>query len=102
MVPRFLLHDDANMSFGGLSGKRKISLWGGVLEGYCRDQEVLYNLKSLLCCGSPFQRFGPLFMRSVKGRNTCAQYGKKTAVKIHHAEKTLQLLAVLGGGGGKI
>jgi hypothetical protein len=37
MVPWFLLHDAADMSIGGVSGKRKFSLWGGMLEGYCRS-----------------------------------------------------------------
>ncbi len=39
----------------------------------------------------------PPFRRSVKGFKTCAQLGKKSAVKVYHAEKTLQLFDVLRG-----
>jgi hypothetical protein len=36
MILRFLLHDAADMSTGGDSGKRKFTLWGRMLKGYCR------------------------------------------------------------------
>jgi hypothetical protein len=49
MVPRFLLHDATDMSAVGVSGKRKFSMWGGMLEGYCRGQEVFCILESTLC-----------------------------------------------------
>jgi hypothetical protein len=37
MGPRFLLHDAADMSIGGVTGKVKFSLWGRMLlEEFCR------------------------------------------------------------------
>ncbi len=33
MVPQFLLHDAAEMSIGGIIGKRKVSLWEGCWRG---------------------------------------------------------------------
>ncbi len=59
MVARFLLYDPSNMSIGGVSGKRKFSIWGGMLEGHCRCQEALCILECLLCRGGPLQRLGP-------------------------------------------
>ncbi len=46
MVPRFLLHGPADMSFVGVGGMRKFSIWGRMLEGY---QEEFCILESLLC-----------------------------------------------------
>ncbi len=36
MVLRFLLHDSSDISIGGVRGKRKLSVWGGVLEWHHR------------------------------------------------------------------
>ncbi len=77
MVPRFPMHDAADMSIGGVSGKRKFSMWGGMLEGYRRSQEAFCIVESLLCRGGPLQCLGPPLWRTVKGRNTCAQLGRK-------------------------
>jgi hypothetical protein len=77
MVARFLLHDPSDMSIGGVGGKRKFSIWHGMLEGHRRCQEAFCSLECLLCRGGPLQRHGPPLRRSVKGRNTCAQLGRK-------------------------
>jgi hypothetical protein len=49
MVHRFLLRDATDKRIGGVSGKRKLSLWGGMLEGYHHGQKALCILESLLC-----------------------------------------------------
>ncbi len=96
IVPWFLLHDIADMSIGGVSDKRKLSLWGGMLEGYRCSQEAFCILESLLCRGGPLQCFGlPLQEISQQVQHLCT-IGQKPAVKIHHAENMLQLLNVLG------
>jgi hypothetical protein len=59
MVFVFLLHDSSDVSIGGVSGKRKLSVWGGVLEWHRRCQEMFGLLESLLIGGSPLQSFGP-------------------------------------------
>jgi hypothetical protein len=98
MVSRFLLHDAADMSIGGISGKRKFSLWGGMLEGHRRGQGAFSILESFLCCSGPLQYFGPLPQEiSQRAQHLCA-IRQKTAVKMHYAGKTLQLLNVLRGG----
>ncbi len=48
MVFGFLLHDSSDVSIGGVSGERKLSIWGGVLEWHRRCQEVFGLLESLL------------------------------------------------------
>jgi hypothetical protein len=48
MVSGFLLHDPSDMGIGGVSGKGKLSIWGGVLEWHHRRQEALCILESLL------------------------------------------------------
>jgi hypothetical protein len=32
MVSRFLLHDPSDISIRGVSGNKKLSIWGGMLE----------------------------------------------------------------------
>jgi hypothetical protein len=59
MVPRFLLHDSTDISIGGVSGKRKFSLWGRMLAGYRCGYEVFCILESLLCRSGSLQHFGP-------------------------------------------
>jgi hypothetical protein len=59
MVFGFLLHDPSDVSIGGLSGKRKLSIWGRVLKWHCRRQEAFGFLESLLSGGGPLQNFGP-------------------------------------------
>ncbi len=59
MVLGFLLHDSSDMGIGGVSGKGKLSIWGGVLKWHRRRQEALGFLKSLLSGGGPLQSFGP-------------------------------------------
>jgi hypothetical protein len=59
MVSRFLLHDPSDMSIGGISGKRKLNIWGGMLEGHRHCEEVFYILECLLCRGGPLQHPGP-------------------------------------------
>jgi hypothetical protein len=67
MVSRFLLHDPSDMSIGGVSGKRKLSIWGGMLEGQRHCQEVFCILDCLLCRGGPLQHPALPLRRSVKG-----------------------------------
>jgi hypothetical protein len=85
-------------SIGGVSCKRKFSLWGSMLEVYRCGQEAFYILESLLCQSDPLQCFRhPL--QEINQRVQClCTFGQKTEEKIYHAEKTLQLLDVLGGG----
>jgi hypothetical protein len=59
MVPRFLLHDLSDIGIRGVSGKGKLSIWGGGLEWHRRSQEALCILESLLSGGSPLECFGP-------------------------------------------
>ncbi len=59
MVFGFLLHDPSDMSIGGVSGKRKLSIWGRVLKWHRRRREALGFLESLLSGGGPLQSFGP-------------------------------------------
>jgi hypothetical protein len=59
MVFGFLLHDSSDVSIGGVSGERKLSIWGGVLEWHRRCQEALCLLESLLSGGGPLHSFGP-------------------------------------------
>jgi hypothetical protein len=83
MVFRFLLHDPSDMGIGGVSGKRKLSSWGGVLEGHCRCQEAFCTLERLLCRSGPLLRFGPSLQKiSQRAQHLCA-IGQKTVVEIH-------------------
>ncbi len=98
MVPRFLLHDTTDMSIGGISGKRKLSLWGGMLEGYHRSQEALCILESLLCRGGPLQRFGqPLQEISQRAQHLCA-IGQKQWQKFTMPRKRCSCLMSWGRG----
>jgi hypothetical protein len=95
MISRFLLHDPSDMGIGGVSGKRKLRGWGGVLEGHHCCQEAFCTLECLLCRSGPLQRFDPFLQEiSQRAQHLCA-IGQKMAVEIHHAEKTLQLFDVL-------
>jgi hypothetical protein len=58
MVSRFLLHDPSDMSIGGVSGERKLSVGGRVLEWHCRHQEAFPVLEGLLSKSGPV-RFCP-------------------------------------------
>ncbi len=77
MVSRFLLQDPSNMRIGGVSGKRKLSIWGGCWRG-SRCQEVFCILERHLCQGGPLQCLGPFppLRRSVKGRNIVRNWAK--------------------------
>jgi hypothetical protein len=71
MVPRFLLHDAAIISIGGVSGKRKL------LRGTTAARRCFAFWKAS-CVGAVHSNVsGPPFRRLDKGRNTCAQFGKK-------------------------
>ncbi len=59
MVARFLLHDPSNMSIRGMSGERKLSIGGRVLEWHLRRQEAFCLLEGDLSGSGPLQRFGP-------------------------------------------
>jgi hypothetical protein len=59
MVLGFLLHDSSDKSIGGVSGERKLSIWGKMLKWHRRRQEAFGSLESLLSGGSPLQSFGP-------------------------------------------
>jgi hypothetical protein len=59
MVFGFLLHDSSDASIGGVSGERKLSIWGEVLEWHGRRQEAFCFLESLLSGGGPLQSFDP-------------------------------------------
>jgi hypothetical protein len=48
-----------DMGTGGISGQRKFSIWGRMLEGYHRRQETFFILECLLCGNGPLQCFGP-------------------------------------------
>ncbi len=79
MVSRFLLHDAADISIGGVSGKRKFSLWDEMSGGY-RHSCIL---ESLLCRSGPFQRLGPPPSRDQSKGATpvrnCAENGSKNS-----------------------
>jgi hypothetical protein len=77
MVPGFLLHDAPDMSIRGVSGKKKFGLRGRMLEGNRRRKEAFCILGSLLCHGSPLQRFGPpLSGDQLKGATPVHNYAK--------------------------
>jgi hypothetical protein len=98
MVSRFLLHDPSHMGIRGVSGKRTLSSSGRVLDGHRHCQEAFCTLECLPCRSGPLQRFGNSLQEiSQRAQYLCAIW-HKTAVKIYHAEKTLQLFDVLGGG----
>jgi hypothetical protein len=59
MVLGFLLHDSSDVSIGGVSGERKLSIRGRVLEWHRCRLEAFGLLESLLSGGGPLQSFGP-------------------------------------------
>ncbi len=59
MVFGFLLHDSSDVSIRGVSGERKLSIWGRVLEWHRHRQEAFGLLESLLSGGGSLQSFGP-------------------------------------------
>ncbi len=59
MVFGFLLHDSSDMSIGGVSGERKLNIWGRVLEWHCCRQEAFGLLEGLLSGGGPLQNLSP-------------------------------------------
>jgi hypothetical protein len=97
MISRFLLHDPSDMSIGGVSDERKLSIWGRVLEWHCRRQEAFCNLKCLLSGSGPLQRFGPSLQEISQRFQNFSTVGQKAAAKVYHAEKTLQLFDNLRG-----
>jgi hypothetical protein len=97
MVSRFLLHDPSNMSIGGVSGERKLSIWGRVLEWHSRHQEAFCILQGLLSKSVPLKRFGPSLQEISQRSHNSSTVGQKAAVKVYHAKKTLQLLGILRG-----
>ncbi len=93
----FLLHDPSNMSIGGVSGERKLSIGGRVLEWHRCRQKAFCILESLLRGSSPLQRFGPAFQEISQRFQNLSTVGQKAVIKIYHAKKTLQLFAILRG-----
>jgi hypothetical protein len=81
MVPRFLLHDAADMSIRGDRGKRELSLWGRVLGGTAAARRHFVFWKASCAVAVHSNVLGPSFRRSVNRRNTCAQLGKKNGGK---------------------
>ncbi len=95
MVLRFLLHDSSDMRIGGVSGERKLSIWGSVLEWHRRRQEVLCPLKSLLSGGGPLQSLGSSPQKISQRFQDLSTVGQKTAVKVYYAKKLLQSFDIL-------
>jgi hypothetical protein len=58
---------------------------------------MFYSLEGLLHRGCPLQHFGPSLQEISQGAQDLYAFGQKTAVKIHNAEKTLQLFDVPRG-----
>jgi hypothetical protein len=99
MVFGFLLHDSSDVSIGGVSGERKLSIWGGVLEWHRCCQEAFCILESLLSVGRPLQSFAPPLQEISQRFQDLSTIWQETAVEIYHAKKTLQLFDILRGGG---
>jgi hypothetical protein len=70
-----------------------------MLEGYHRRQETFCILECLLCGNGLLQCFGPTLQEISSSFQNLCTLGQKTAVKVYHAEKTLQLLDIIRGGG---
>jgi hypothetical protein len=64
-----LLHD-SDMGIGGVSGERKLSIWGRVLEWHCGRQEAFCTLEDFLSGSGLLQHLAPPLRRSVKGLKT--------------------------------
>jgi hypothetical protein len=91
MVARFLLHDPSNMIVGDVSGKRKLSLGGRVLEGHHHRQEAFCVLECLLRGSSPLQCFGPSLQEISQRFQNFGTVGQKAAVKVYLTKKMLHL-----------
>jgi hypothetical protein len=87
MIFGFLLHDSSDVSIGGVSGERKLSIWGEVLEWHRRRQEAFCLLESLLSSGSPLQSFGPPPSGDQSKVLGLEHNLAKPAVKVYHAKK---------------
>ncbi len=59
MVSRSLLHDPSDKSIRGVSGEKKLSIWGRVLEWHCRRQEAFFILEDFQSGSGPLQSFSP-------------------------------------------
>ena len=69
-----------------------------MLQWYRCDEEAFGFFKSCRRCVGPSQSFWVALQEiSERFQNLCA-VGKKSTVKVHHAEETLQLLDILRGG----
>ncbi len=98
MVAWFLLHNASDVGIGGVSGEGKFCCWRRMLQRYRGSQESLNFLKRLLGCGGPLQSpRSPLQEIGLRVQHLSTIW-QETGVKVYHAEKTLQLLDVLGGG----
>jgi hypothetical protein len=97
MVSRFLLHDPSDMSIRGVSGERKFSVWGRVLEWHRRHQEAFCILEGLLSRSGPLQHFGPSLQKIRQRSQHLIPVRQEAAVKVYHAKKTLQMFDFLRG-----
>ena len=98
MVAIFLLHDAPDVGIGGISCQRMFCIWGGVLQWYRRNKEAFGLFNSRRCHVGPSQSFWVALQEvSERFQNFCT-VGKESAVKVYHAEETLQLLDVLRSG----
>jgi hypothetical protein len=97
MVVGFLLHDASDVGVGGVSGERKFGIWGRVLKRYRRRHEAFGLLEGLLSGGGRLQCFGPPPQEIRQRLQNLSTIWQEAAVKVYHAEKTLQLLDVLRG-----
>jgi hypothetical protein len=77
--------------------QEKVQHVGWVVRGVRPGQVAFCILESLQCRGSPLQHLGPLSQEISQREQHLCTIGQKTVVKIHHAEKTLELFEVLRG-----
>jgi hypothetical protein len=84
------------MSIGGVSGERKLSVGGRVLEWHCRHQEAFPVLEGLLSKSGPV-RFCPSLQEISQRFQNLSTVGQKAAVKVLYAKKTLRLFDILRG-----
>ncbi len=89
MFSGFFLHDSSDVGIGGVSGERKLSIWGGVLEWHRRCQEAFGLLGSLLSGGGPLQSFAPPPSGDQSKVLGLGYNLAKMAVKVYHAKKAL-------------
>jgi hypothetical protein len=97
MVSRLLLRNPSDMKIRYVSGKRKFSIWGKVLEWHCCHQEAFCILEGLLSESGPLQRFGPSLQEISQRSQNLSTVGQKAAVKVYHVKKTLQLFDIVRG-----